>query len=116
MERISVEDAQSAVRATVSRALAEALVLGIDEAAQNERPLTQLQQIDVATMAIMSYDKAIECSEEMGVMSKLREAATAQTEPEENDVADQEWSPVFPFGPGLTVFLIGPDEEEELTI
>lgn len=60
---VSIEGAKSHLRATLARALAEALVCGIDNAAAEGRPLTQLQQIDVATMAVMAYHEAIRIGE-----------------------------------------------------
>lgn len=60
-ERLLVtrEGALSAFRAVVSRALAAAVVTGIDNAASEERPLSQLQQIDIVTMAVMEYADAL---------------------------------------------------------
>lgn len=52
---ISVESMQSMVRAIGSKALAEALVTGIDQCEQEGRPLSQLQQVNLATMTIMAY-------------------------------------------------------------
>ena len=57
---MSTESAKSTVRVAVSKALASALIGGFDEAAEEGRPLTQLQRIDVATMHIMAYSEAIE--------------------------------------------------------
>jgi hypothetical protein len=57
---VTVDDAQSTLKAAVSRALASALILGIDHAEEEGTPLTQLQQVHMATMSIMSYDAAIE--------------------------------------------------------
>lgn len=57
---VRTEWADSILRATASQALAEALICGIDECLQEKMPLTQLQQIHLAKMAIMSYDKILE--------------------------------------------------------
>lgn len=62
---LSVPDAQSALRAAGSRALAQALVLGIDECAQVGKPLTQVQQVALATMAIMSMDEILDAADLM---------------------------------------------------
>lgn len=56
---ITGDSAKSVIRATVSLALGEALITGIDECASCDRPLTQLQRINLATMSIMAYDKAL---------------------------------------------------------
>lgn len=52
---VSVDDAKSTARALLARTLASALITGIDQAAQEHHELTQLQQIDMATMTIMAY-------------------------------------------------------------
>ena len=67
MKAVRTVDAQSQLRATVSRALGRALVLGIDECEQEGHPLTQVQQISLATMAIMCYDQALEGIENLDV-------------------------------------------------
>lgn len=36
-----------------------ALVTGIDNAEQEGHPLTQVQQVDLATMTIMAYEEAV---------------------------------------------------------
>lgn len=65
---MSIEDAQSTIRATVANALAEALILGIDEVAQRGEPaLTQRQQVALAAMTVMSYDNALEAVEDLKV-------------------------------------------------
>jgi len=71
----SVSAAQSTVRATVSRALAKALITGIHNAEQEEHSLTELQQIDLATMHIMAYDEAIEACEVIAVEAEVLERA-----------------------------------------
>jgi len=60
LKRIKLDSAQSAVRATVARALAEALILGIDNAEVEGHSLTQLQQVDLATMHVMAYVNALD--------------------------------------------------------
>jgi hypothetical protein len=50
---------KSTFRATMSRAIAASVVDGIDQAASEGRPLTQLQQIDLVTMAVMAYHDAV---------------------------------------------------------
>lgn len=68
---IRLDGAQSEIRATVANALAKALICGIDECDQNNRPLSQLQQIDLAKFSIMSYDEAIKTAEAMGVIAQI---------------------------------------------
>jgi hypothetical protein len=68
---MKLDSARSSVRVAVSRALAEALILGIDECNENDRPLSQLQQIDLATMSIMCYDNATKICETMDVFEIL---------------------------------------------
>ncbi len=58
--RLLVESAKSNVRVAVARALATALITGIDNAAEEGRPLTQLQQTDLATMSVMAYQEALD--------------------------------------------------------
>jgi len=60
---ISVSDAASTMRAVSARALASALVLGIDQCAEEGRPLTQVQQVHLATMSVMAYEDILDgCS------------------------------------------------------
>lgn len=66
-ETIGIETTKSIIRATVSRALAKALVTGIDNAAEEGHALTQLQQCDLATMAIMAYEEALEACDALKV-------------------------------------------------
>lgn len=74
---VSLTSAQSAVRASVARALAEALICGFDNAAEEGHTLNQLQSIDIATMHIMAYDNAIKTCEvletEVEVMLPFRQ-------------------------------------------
>jgi hypothetical protein len=56
---ISVASASSTLRAVMARALAQALVTGIYNAEQEGHPLTQLQQIDLATMTVMAYGETL---------------------------------------------------------
>jgi len=60
MNIIRLDSAQSSIRVAVSHALAEALILGIDNCEQEGRRLSQVQQIHLATMSIMAYDNALE--------------------------------------------------------
>jgi hypothetical protein len=57
---VSLDSAQSAVRVAVANALAQALVLGIEQCDEEGATLSQRQQVELAAMAIMSYDTAIE--------------------------------------------------------
>lgn len=56
----NADSAKSNVRVAVSKALASALITGIDNCSEEGRGLTQVQQIDLAVMHIMSYDQALE--------------------------------------------------------
>lgn len=56
---IRVEGAKSSLRATLSRAIASAVVGGFDQAEQEDRPLTLLQRMDMVTMACMAYHDAV---------------------------------------------------------
>ena len=58
--RLRAESAKSHLRAVVARALATALITGIDNASEEGHALTQLQQIDLATMHIMAYSEALD--------------------------------------------------------
>jgi hypothetical protein len=74
-QQISTEAAASMLRASASRALARAVVCGIDEAAQEGRPLTQLQQIDLLTMAVMAYhDELVQVLAGLSVEALIEEA------------------------------------------
>ena len=59
MAALPLESFRSCVRVAVSRALAEALIDGLYHAAEEGHSLTQLQQIDMATMAMMAAHTAI---------------------------------------------------------
>lgn len=76
--QITVESASSSLRATLSRALATALITGIDQARENGHPLTQMQEIDLATMAAMAYhDGVVEGAEAIAgdaLIAAVREA------------------------------------------
>ena len=56
---VSVDSVKSTARATISRALAAALITGFEEAAEEGRPLSDLQKMDMATLSIMEYHDAI---------------------------------------------------------
>lgn len=60
MTQISLEEALSTIRAAGALALAEALVVGFDSCDQNSGSLTQLQKIDLAQSAIMSYNTLLD--------------------------------------------------------
>ena len=60
---VPLEGALSTFRAVVSRALAEALITGIDNAEAEGRPLLQVQQTHLATMTVMAYGDAIEAAD-----------------------------------------------------
>ena len=60
---IRVDGAESAIRASVGKALASALITGIDNCADEGRPLDQLQTIHLATMCVMAYDEALRACE-----------------------------------------------------
>lgn len=66
---ISVYTAKSAVMIAVAAALGKSLILGIDNAAEEGRPLTQLQQIDLAVMSHQCFDVALEICESLEVES-----------------------------------------------
>lgn len=72
---IEVESAASLMRAVASRALAQALVDGIDNAKEEGRPLTQLQQIDLATMTVMAYGSILDAAEAVEASAMIDEAA-----------------------------------------
>lgn len=58
-ETVSIDAAKSTARATISRALASALITGFEEAAEEGRSLSDLQKMDMATLAIMEYHDAV---------------------------------------------------------
>lgn len=58
-KQVNLDSAKSEMRATVAIALSTSLITGIDECKETGHPLTQLQQIELAKMAVMSYDAAI---------------------------------------------------------
>ena len=70
--KIRVSSAQSEVRASISTALAEALICGIGECRETEMPLTELQQIHMAKMSIMAYDNAAKAASNLVVESQFR--------------------------------------------
>lgn len=59
------------VRAIASKALAEALVTGIDQCEEEARPLDQLQRIHLATMSIMSYKTIIDALDDIDHVQDL---------------------------------------------
>lgn len=69
---ITVASAQSFLRAAGARALASALVTGIDHAEQEDHPLTQEQQIDLATMTVMAYDEILKGADLILIEARLR--------------------------------------------
>lgn len=66
-----LDSAQSEVRVAVSRALANALILGIDNCCEEGRPLKQVQQIDLAIMSIMAYDQALQSVENLRLTEEM---------------------------------------------
>lgn len=69
---IPMDEIKSTLRAAGSEALAKAVVLGIDECAQIGKPLSQVQQIGLVRMAIMSYDSILEASNNLSISLELR--------------------------------------------
>jgi hypothetical protein len=63
--RVRLDGAKATFRATMSRALAAGVVTGIDQADQEGRPLSQVQQIDLVTMACMAYHDAVVDAEDL---------------------------------------------------
>lgn len=57
---VRMSSAHAQLRQSVARALAEALINGFSVARDEGRPLTDLQQIDVTTSAVMAFDHATE--------------------------------------------------------
>lgn len=60
------------VRAVASQALAEALILGIDECQEANYPLNQAQKVQLAKMSIMSYDNILEAIASPDIHDLLR--------------------------------------------
>jgi len=67
--------AQSTVRTVTARALAKALICGINLAEAEDRPLTEVQCIDLTVMHIMAYDDAIEACHGIDLEATLLEVA-----------------------------------------
>jgi hypothetical protein len=67
-------------RAAGSEALAIAIVTGIDECAEINRPLDQLQRIELVKMGIMAYETVLEGCANLEVSSQLEEAARRFTD------------------------------------
>ena len=80
-EIVRAETAKSEIRATVSLALATALVTGFDEASEDGHPLTEVQKISVAKMSVMAYSHALEGCENIDLSVKLERSANATTDP-----------------------------------
>ena len=80
--KVGMDEAQSAIRATVANALAEALVLGIDECEQRGYKLTQKQEIALAVMAVMSYDNAIEAVAAVEAVAAILDAHNGKEIPD----------------------------------
>lgn len=68
------------MRATVANSLAEALINGIDNAAQNGQPLSLLQQQYMAAMSIMAYDNALLACETLKVSADLERHFSGSSE------------------------------------
>jgi hypothetical protein len=60
---VSLEGAKSTLRANMARGVAATLISGINHAEAEGHPLSELQQIDLATIAVMSYYDAIVAGE-----------------------------------------------------
>jgi len=67
---VRLDDAKSVLRAAGARALATSLITGIDECAQEGRPLTQVQQTFLARMTIMAYAEIMEGESMMDIDSQ----------------------------------------------
>lgn len=73
---ITLEMAASTLRAHLARALAEALITGIDHAQAEGHELTQLQQIDLATMSHMAYGAhVVEGQKGLGMWARLEKSS-----------------------------------------
>jgi hypothetical protein len=70
---ISVSEAQSEIRASVSTALATALITGVDEIRENGGNLTQVDIIHLAKMHIMAYDLAIAACNNIDIIHAMVE-------------------------------------------
>lgn len=68
---VTLSSAQSMIRSTVARALAKSLVLGFNQADEEGCPLTQAQQVHMATMSVMAYDLAVEAAEALVAVSEI---------------------------------------------
>ena len=67
MSTVSIESARSALRATASTALAQALITGISEVQENGGTITQNDQIHLTKMAIMAYEDVLKACEALDV-------------------------------------------------
>src|ERR1700679_1312778 len=61
---ISVEAAKSSLRVAVAHVAATGLIMGFDDAAEEGRPLGQLQKIHLVEMSMMAVASTIEAHEE----------------------------------------------------
>jgi len=71
--KISVEAARSTMRATGSRALAQALVCGIDLVVEEGGTLSQTDRINLTTMTIMAYQEVLDSCNMLDVEVNLQE-------------------------------------------
>lgn len=71
--KISVEAARSTMRAAGSRALAQALICGINEVVENGGTLTESDRIHLTTMAIMAYEEIITSCNTLDIEVSLQE-------------------------------------------
>jgi len=63
MGSVTGDAAKSAIRVAVARAVADALITGIDNCAEEGRALTQVQQTDMTVMAVLAAHEAIQQAE-----------------------------------------------------
>lgn len=65
------------MKAAASTALAESLILGVDDAREEGHPLNQVQVVSLAKMAIMAYQGIIEAADALSIDVILDEARNA---------------------------------------
>lgn len=63
------------MKAAASTALAESLILGIDDAQGEGHPLSQVQVVSLAKMAIMAYQGIVEAADALAIDVGLEEAS-----------------------------------------
>lgn len=83
---LPLSDAQSTLRATLARGVAAAVVGGIDEANEEGRPLSQVQQMSMVRMACMAYrDAVVEGEEALSAGALIATLLVHSTGKEETD-------------------------------